>query len=215
MADFQFLRVMPVSLQRYLPLFLSHDGDFKDTLGALSNEHERQRQWQIDVEKQFFINTATWGLDDWESFVGIETDYGLDYQTRRNAILAKINYAQTVTLPFLTTLINIFVAKRTGSVVDHPDEYSLDILIPDGQITSWENLEKALQLYVPAHLGWKYMAYAGVSGDIYVGAVVASYVSTDIPADTSFDMVLQQASYAVAGAMQSVVFTTIEADRYK
>lgn len=215
MADFQFLRVMPVSLQRYLPLFLSHDGDFKDTLGALSHEHERQRQWQIDVGKQFFINTATWGLDDWEAFVGIETDHKLDYQTRRNAILARINYAQTVTLSFLTTLVNLFVAKKNGIVVDHPDQYRLDILLPDGQVTSFENLEAALQLYVPAHLGWTYIAYMNASGAMYVGGVVSSYVKTKIQADTSLDITLYPANYAAAGVIKSAIYTKIEADRYK
>ena len=39
-----------------------------------------------DVMDQFFVETATWGLDLWEQQVGIETDHSLSQADRRAAI---------------------------------------------------------------------------------------------------------------------------------
>ena len=39
---------------------------------------------------QFFVETATWGLDLWEQQVGIETDRGLSHESRRAEIKQKL-----------------------------------------------------------------------------------------------------------------------------
>ncbi len=215
MADFQMLRLMPVSLRRYLPSFLYADERFTAMQGALEIEHERQRLDAIDVAKQFFISTATWGLDDWEEFAGLETNHALDYATRRKAIYVKLNGTQTVTLEFLTELVNLFVATKTGIVIDHPEGYFLDVLLPDGQVTSFEQLEKSLDLYVPAHIGWKYIGYAKVTGKIYVGGVVSSHFRTEILADTAIEMHVPELVSTVAGVITSGAVTTIPAEQYR
>ena len=52
------------------------------------------RESQLGVESvrdQFFVETATWGLIYWEQLVGLPPDpNNLDFETRRNAILAKL-----------------------------------------------------------------------------------------------------------------------------
>lgn len=215
MVDFTFLRTVPVSLQRYLPPFLYRDPQFKAVQDALGGEHETQRLTAIDVTKQMFVSTATWGLDDWEEFVGIDTNKALDYQSRRRAILAKLNGTQTVTLDFLITLVNLFVANKSGIVIDHPEGYEIEVRLPDGRVTSFTNLEKALHLFVPAHIGWKYIGYARAEGGVHVGGIVSSYIRTTINADTTFDVIFAPAHMAVVGIVRSAVVTRIEADRYK
>ncbi|WP_437795561.1 hypothetical protein [Mitsuokella multacida] len=68
MADFDLLRRTEVDLSRYLPQFLAEDSHMKASLDTLSWEHEKVRQAVIDVAKQFFVESATWGLSLWESF---------------------------------------------------------------------------------------------------------------------------------------------------
>lgn len=44
-----------------------------------------------EIQDQFFVQTATWGLAYWEQLAGLPINSGgLDYETRRNAILNKL-----------------------------------------------------------------------------------------------------------------------------
>lgn len=132
MADFNFLRVLPVDLKRYLPQFLEQDPTFAETMESLSKEHEKQRLALMDITKQFFVTTATWGLDDWEDFLGITTDTNKTADARRQAIIQKINGNNVVTLDFLTTLVNMYVADGQAFIIDHPETYNVDILYHGG-----------------------------------------------------------------------------------
>ncbi|WP_301859938.1 putative phage tail protein [uncultured Megasphaera sp.] len=212
-ADFQFLRTTPVHLARYLPRFLYEDPSFSAVQAALEREHETQRNQQNDTARQFFVAMATWGLADWESFVGLPTNSNLDYATRRGAILARLNGSDTVTLAFLTRLVNLYIAGKAGSVTDHPEQYAIDILIPDGTVTSFTNLEAALQLYVPAHIAWKYVGYAQADGDWYVGAALTSYFYMNIEPDTSYDIGdITSEEYHSIGVVAEADILTIPAD---
>ncbi|MBM6701775.1 DUF2313 domain-containing protein [Megasphaera elsdenii] len=156
MADFEFLRVTPVALQRYLPRFLGHDPAFADMLQTLSDEHETQRQYQIETVKQFFVQTATWGLSDWEQFVGLETNTERTDEERRNDILARLTNPPSVTLDFINRIINLYVTDGTGFAEDHPEDYRIDIEIPEGKYTKLDELKATLEIYVPAHIGLQY-----------------------------------------------------------
>lgn len=156
MAEFEFLRVTPVALQRYLPRFLGRDPVFKDMLQTLSGEHETQRQYQIDTIKQFFVQTATWGLADWERFVGLTTNAERTDEERRNDVLARLISAPSVSLEFITNIINLYVTDGTGIAEDHPEDYRIDIIIPEGKYTKLDELKATLDVYVPAHIGLRY-----------------------------------------------------------
>lgn len=227
MADFQFLRVTPVNLMRYLPQFLAKDKRFKIIQSVLSDEHEKQRISGNDVTKQFFVSTATWGLDDWEDFLGIDTNRKLDYQTRRAAIIARINNNTVITLDYVNYLINLFVADKSGIAEDHPEEYLLEIWLPDGKVTNFNELEKTLDVFIPAHIGWKYIAYVHPSTGqeievdgvkttatpLYIGGTMSSYWHTDIPADTSYEIGdIEAAESMTIGVVKEVQVLNIPAD---
>ena len=66
----ELLRDKKVDLLKYLPEFLGKDAQFRETANVLSNEHERIRIDISDVARQIFVETATWGLDEWETVYG-------------------------------------------------------------------------------------------------------------------------------------------------
>ncbi|WP_270441946.1 putative phage tail protein, partial [Acidaminococcus provencensis] len=108
MPNFKLLRDSEPDVSRYLPLFLCSDPTFKSWLDTQSEEHKRLWMDIIDAWKQFYVEEATWGLSDWEKFLGIPTDEKLSYTVRRSAIIAKMNGTQTVTKAFLERTINSF-----------------------------------------------------------------------------------------------------------
>lgn len=172
MPNFKLLRDSDPDVSRYLPLFLCNDPTFKSWLDTQNSEHKRIWTDIIDAWKQSYVNEATWGLSDWETFLGIPTDEKLSYTVRRAAIIAKMNGTQTVTKEFLERTINSFTSDKSSRVVDHPDQYSVDIYLPNGGVLSFEEMDKAIRTFMPAHIGWRYIYQTYVNGSQYIGAVL-------------------------------------------
>lgn len=154
MANFQFLRVVPVNLMRYLPQFLAQDERFKTIQDTLSVEHEKQRQLAIDLEKQFFVDTATWGLDDWERFAGIEVNRSLDYESRRKKIKLHLYPEISSSEKYLENLANQYLLDASADIVPHNEEYWFELTFNIDGLISLTDLKYAINLYKPAHLGF-------------------------------------------------------------
>lgn len=172
MPDFKLLRDKEPDCSRYLPAFLGNDPTFKAWLDTQSAEHKRGWLAIIDAWKQFYVQTATWGLAEWETFLGIPTDERLSDVVRRSAIIAKLNGTAAVTKEFLERTVNSFTTDKSSRVVDHPDQYSVDIYLPNGGVLSFEEMDKAIRTFMPAHIGWKYIYQTFVSGGLYMGGVI-------------------------------------------
>lgn len=212
MTDFNLLRVEPVNVLRYLPKFLATDFAFKRIQDTLSWEHEQQRLKLIDVVKQFYVSTATWGLSDWEAFLGIEkkTD---NIELRRQAILIRLNNEDVVNAVFLNRLINQYVADESGYVIEHPNDDALDIMLPDGKITDWDSLVSDLNTYIPAHIGWIYKAYLQAENEIIAGGVISTCEVITIEADKGYrEPVLEETSIYASGVISDCTTINIVSD---
>lgn len=150
MADFNFLRIDPVDLARYLPAFLEKDPVFQHTLAALSSEHETQRLQLMDVTKQFFVKTATWGIPDWETFLGLQYNADDSPEKRKNRILIALKGPQTTTLERITDIVN---AYGTGNVEEHNDKYYFIVFTTQTDEASLKEMRETIETYKPAHLG--------------------------------------------------------------
>ena len=225
MNDIWF-RQNKVNILKYLPYFLFKDKEYKNTGDACSKEHERIRFLIKDCLNQFFVETATWGSDLWEQFLGLPIDKNTDYKTRRAKILSRMNNRQNVTLSFVNYLINLFVADKTGYAVEYPEKYLLEIMLPDNRVTDFKALEDILDIYIPAHIGWKYIGYVQPSGEeinidgiktidnpIYIGGTMTSYFFTEIPADTTYEISnIEYAQCNVVGVVKRADIINILAD---
>lgn len=151
--NFIFLRTVPVNLLRYLPKELAKDITFKNTLNICSNQHEKMRLKLMDIARQFFVSTATWGLDDWERVLAIPTVWSESYEVRRNRILLKLQGCQTSTRDFMNQLISRYVKVNGENYIKEINEkYSFQIVL-GGEVKDYKGLFEAINLYKPAHLG--------------------------------------------------------------
>ena len=201
MADFNFLRVMPADLKRYLPQFLEHDPTFAATMESLSKEHEKQRLALRDITKQFFVTTATWGLDDWEDFLGITTDTNKTVDARRQAIIQKLNGNNVVTLEFLTRLVNTYVADGQAFIIDRPGTYSIDILYHGGQVLDYQALRTSVTTYIPAHLGFKLITYTTGTLIHHGAGTVQTYTKTAVGMVSGYTISVKDMAQYTAGAV--------------
>ena len=181
------IRKNEVDILRYLPDFLSKDSIFKNVSNAQSKEHERLRLLLQDLLNNLFIETATWGLKYWEEMLDISSNKN-DYQTRRAVIYSRLNNNIIVNLKFFTDLVNLFVVDKLGKVIEQPKDYSIDILIPDNKVISFEEMNKVIRTFILAHLAWRYIAYIEGNGKLYFGGMVSRYMITNINANNGFDI---------------------------
>lgn len=206
--DFQFLRNTKVDLSRYLPAFLFRDAVFSNTLNTLSYEHEVQRLTLTDAAKQAFVQTATWGLDDWEEFVGLEHAQVDTVQTRRNKILMKLTGVESVTVPFLEALINQYIDDKSGTVTDHPETYSADFNIPLVDKASLLGIAKDVRTYIPAHIGQVYKVHADTNVENRI-AMLKSTVKTIDVYPAAVEKIAPESTFYVAMAMTTTERLTL------
>lgn len=148
---FNLLRTYKVDVLRYLPKFLSKDGTFKATQDSLSEEHEKQRLLIIDICKQLFVESATWGLDDWERVYELENKH-LSIDQRRNLLLVKMRGAQTITEEKLQEIVNLVYPPKNAVVKENTGANTFKVIIDT--IDALDEIRRVVEIYKPAHLSY-------------------------------------------------------------
>jgi len=198
---FEFLRETEVDILRYLPAYLASDPHFKEIQKLLSTEHEKQRQLLIDIAKQFFVDTATWGLDDWERIYGIKKDSGSTYDERRSVIKSKILGIGTITNSMMNYLINQFVPAKDARFVENVTPGTFRIEVQNSY--NADKIKNTVEIYKPAHLSYTLALTSTADMGLYTGGVVQTYENMVVgPAIDGIPSVDDTGVYA-AGIIQS------------
>ena len=148
---FNLLRTYKVDVLRYLPKFLSKDSSFKGTQDSLSEEHEKQRLLVIDVCKQLFVESATWGLDDWERVYGLDNKH-LPIDQRRNLLLVKMRGTQTITESKLQEIVNLVYPPKNAVVKENTGPNTFKVIVDT--IDALDEIRRVVEIYKPAHLSY-------------------------------------------------------------
>lgn len=106
-----------------------------------------------NILEQFYVDTATWGLDLWEKELNIQDTTG-NYSERRNRIKLYLAKPVSVTPRFLTDLVNRYSEKKSAKIIEHNSEYCFEIEVVADDKIDWDNINKSINLYKPAHLGF-------------------------------------------------------------
>lgn len=149
-----WLRDEKVDISKYLPEFVRGDPVLGQTLAIESKEHEQQRMEIRDLLAQAFIDTATWGLTDWERILGLKPDAGDSYEQRRNRILLYLQSHQTSTKEFMSRLCGRYTDTGTAEISEDAEHYAFRVVLRGG-CDDMDGLRHAVDIYKPAHLGYK------------------------------------------------------------
>ena len=155
MADFKFLRIENPDVMRYLPAFLAEDEHFKSIQDSLSNEHSLQKERLADIARQFFVETATWGLNTWERIYKTEPPMDADYALRRALLKTKMLGRYVMTKKNTELIINQYTSNGRGYVVEDTAPGAITVVLPCG-VEQPDLLAKALNEMLPAHLGYSF-----------------------------------------------------------
>ena len=157
-----YLRNQPVDIARYLPAFLQSDKRFQSLLQACSTEHEKYRLFLDELSNQFYVETATWGLGDWERILALKPAPSDSYEQRRNRILLYLQSRQTSTVDFLSRLSSRYVYGGSAKIVERNEQNAFYVRI-DGDMKGLRvdrhGMHEGLDLYKPAHLAYSIVVF--------------------------------------------------------
>lgn len=193
------LRNDKVDISQYLPKFLAKDKVMFHALAACSTQHEKQRLILDDLSSQFLVQTATWGLAEWERLVGIETDESRRLEDRRTDVLSRLRPPESVTESFLTKLVNQYVSDQQAAVLSRPESYSIDILYHGGQVLDYAKLRDAVNTYIPAHIGYKLVTITRADLEYHGAGTVQSYSKQAVDMTTNYHNEAADSSRYIAG----------------
>lgn len=184
-----WIRQKEVNIASYLPAYLGKDKEYASLLTACSIEHEAVRVAIQDILDQLFIDTATWGLTTWEDFVDVTPPQMSDYYNRRLQVKLKLNRNLIVNESFLEMLTNQYVNNGSADIIPHNEEYYFDVTFTKDSCFDLSALTQAIELYKPAHLGYKFFERQPVSVGIVIGcgAATAEVMHVDEEADYTVD----------------------------
>lgn len=208
MSDHNWMRQNTVDILQYLPAFLAHSQQFQAANDADSKEHDTIRIDLQDVLDQFYVKSATWGLERWEELCGITTDKTLSDSVRRSTIIAKLQNPGSVTEAFLRGLINQYILDKSGTVTDHPETYSADFNIPLVDKMSLLSIAKDVRTYIPAHIGQVYKAHADTNVENHI-AMLKSTVKTIDVYPAAVEKIAPESGFYVAMAMTTTERLTL------
>ena len=132
-----------------------------------------------DVMDQFFVETATWGLDLWEQQVGIETDHRLCHYDRRAAIKQSLVASGNTTADMVRQLAEAITGYEARVIVNQDYSFSLEFLGEKNELADIdvEGLRSVVEQIKPAHLRF---VISGVTwGDIESVGLTWQYFETN------------------------------------
>ncbi len=205
----EWMRQAAVDILRYLPEFLAKSPRFKAANDADSKEHETIRLDLQGLLDQFYVTSATYGLDVWEEMVGITTDESLSYENRRANVLAKLQNPESVTEAFLTELINRYIADKSGTVIYRPETYSADFNVPLLNKEDMAGMTRDVRIYIPAHIGAVYKAHTLTDAENHIAMLKSTVKTVDVyPA--AVEQIKPESTFCVALAMTTTEKLTLQ-----
>ncbi|MBZ9635576.1 YmfQ family protein [Clostridium sp. FP1] len=110
-----------------------------------------------DLLNQFFIDTATWGLNLWERDYRISTDLNKSYEERREILKAKKRGSGTATKKMIK---NVAQAFSGGEVYIIENSYDYSFIVQfigiKGIPKNMNGLIDMIETIKPAHLGYSF-----------------------------------------------------------
>lgn len=141
----------------YLPRYYETSRVMRAILQAEGTEFDKLRQALDEILSQFFVRTATWGLDRWEEELGLPITPDQPEAERRDKIISRLRGYGTATISVVKQVAEAY-DKGTIDVIEDHAAYTVTIRFVDtiGVLPNLDDLKAAVRAVVPAHLEIQY-----------------------------------------------------------
>lgn len=144
-------------LMKYLPWYYQQSEITKEIQNSIAKEFGIIAYYIEDINKQFFIDTATWGLGIYEKELGLKTNLNLSYEERREIIIAKMRGYGTTTKAMIKNTAESFSGGEVD-VIEYPAEYRFIVKFVGilGIPRNMQAFIDMLEAIKPAHLTYSF-----------------------------------------------------------
>ena len=140
-----------MNLINKLPSFYDNDIT-KPIQDSFSVEADNINNKVDETLKQFFVDSATYGLDKWEAMLGISKN-NFDIDTRRENIKAKMRSRGTTTISVIKNICEAYSNGIVEIIVNHEDySFVIDFVGTIGIPKAFAELDKTIKEIKPCHL---------------------------------------------------------------
>ena len=155
--DSQDIDLLIPNLMKYLPWYYEKSITMKEIQESIAKEFGVLAYYMENAQKQFFIDTATWGLSIYEKELGIKTNMNLDFEERREIIKAKLRGRGTTTKEMIKNTAEAFSGGEVD-VIEYPEEYRFIVKFigVKGIPKNMQGFIEMLETIKPAHLAYKF-----------------------------------------------------------
>jgi hypothetical protein len=147
-------------MKDYLPKYYDDSKVATNIIDRESDEFAQLDAQIKDILDQFFIDTATWGLDRWEKMCGIYPDLSKPIEQRRAVVKAKMRGVGTVTVALIKSVAEAWYGGEV-EIEERSAEYTVVVGFTGrhGVPSNLADIEAALREIIPAHLAIEYEFY--------------------------------------------------------
>lgn len=144
----------------YLPPLYEQSTVMEALLEAEGTEMDLLRAAIEELRDQYFARTATWGLDRWDSFLGLNNVAGLSDLERQDRAIARIRGFGVANKELIEMVAEAFnfgaveVTDQNDGVA--PYAINVELVAPGGQPSNIDDFYQAIRAVVPAHLDITY-----------------------------------------------------------
>ncbi|WKV08209.1 YmfQ family protein [Thermoanaerobacterium sp. CMT5567-10] len=144
-------------MMNYLPRYYLTSKVINSIIEAEGAEFDKLKAALDDILNQFFVDTATWGLEKWEDELGIKTQPDQSYNDRRAKIISKIRGSGICTIGLVKNVAESYDYGKVNVIEDIPN-YTVIISFVDatGIPPVLNDIQNAIREILPAHLDIQY-----------------------------------------------------------
>lgn len=144
-------------LMRMIPEYYRNSRVMKAIQSVDAAELGQLRFALDETLKQFFVDSATWGLDGWEKELGLSTDSASPSARRRELIRAKLRGTGTTTKRMIIEAAASFSGGEV-EVIEYPEENRFEVKFVGvkGIPSNMAGFIRMLEDIKPAHLAYSF-----------------------------------------------------------
>ena len=136
---------------------------------------------------QFYVDSATYGLDYWEMMLGISKN-NFDIQTRRENIKAKMRSRGTTSIEVIKNICEAYSNGEVDIIVNHSDySFVIDFVGSIGIPKAFAELDKTIEEIKPCHLAHSYRFNYNTHNDLsrYTHEQLSNYTYEELRNSTN------------------------------
>ena len=202
-----------IDIAKFLPPVSRDSDDIKEIMRVENIELQKLWEAMSDIFCNQFITTMTeYGLSQWEKIFDVIPKSTDTFQNRRTRILQLITGTRPYTMrSFQAILDNIYGEGNINITIDN-DKYEFWLDITDKMLYKALEIKNYAETIVPKNLIIISSNTKNINLDVYVGSVMTSYFYTEIPADTSYNIAVDDTKCETIGVVKQAQILNIPAN---